>query len=234
MPTAADLLDRPDGTITVTLPPATTAYTLQAGQTRARVTVTDNEGDAMLAIADATAPESAALVFTVTLQPPSGSQLTVAYSTVDGTAAAPGDYLAATGSLTFAPGTSSRQLTITVHDDALAEQDETLTVQLSNARAAGRAIMLSRAQATGTLVDNDFIALTMHPGPAIGQFRGRAGVTEGAPAVFVINASSAPATPLPITLAVTGATGFAGGARPTSLTMPGGQSQPDLHHRHHR
>jgi hypothetical protein len=45
--------------------------------------------------------------FTVTLSAVSAQTITVAYNTTDGTATAGADYTSATGTLTFAPGTTS-------------------------------------------------------------------------------------------------------------------------------
>ena len=53
-------------------------------------------------------------VFTVTLSAVSGQTVTVAYNTSNGTASAGADYTSASGTLTFAPGTTSQ--TITVRD----------------------------------------------------------------------------------------------------------------------
>ena len=50
--------------------------------------------------------------FTVTLSAPSASTVTVDYATVDGSAAAPGDYAAATGTLTFTPGQTGKPITV--------------------------------------------------------------------------------------------------------------------------
>jgi len=90
-------------------------------------------------------------VFTVTLSTPSASAVTVNYSTSDGTAAAGSDYNAASGTLTFAPGEVSKTVTVAIRGDTTAEGSETLRLTLAGAVNA----LISRAQATGTIIDND-------------------------------------------------------------------------------
>jgi hypothetical protein len=56
----------------------------------------------------------------------------VDYATVDGTAHAGEDYVAASGTLQFAAGETNKQITITILDDALPERDEQFRLVLSN------------------------------------------------------------------------------------------------------
>ena len=56
-------------------------------------------------------------VFTVSLSFASAQTVTVNYATANGTAVAPGDYTAASVSLTFAPGETSKQSTVHVNGD---------------------------------------------------------------------------------------------------------------------
>lgn len=71
--------------------------------------------------------------FTVRLGRASLSAVTVAYGTADGTAVAPDDYTAASGTLTFAPGETAKVVEIAVVDDARYEREETFTLVLGNA-----------------------------------------------------------------------------------------------------
>jgi hypothetical protein len=82
---------------------------------------------------------------------PSGRTITVAYRTVDGTATAGQDHLAASGTLTFAPGQTRRTVTVTVLGDDEHEGPETFNVTLSSPTNA----TLARAVATITIVDDD-------------------------------------------------------------------------------
>ena len=77
--------------------------------------------------------------------------LTVDYNTADGSAQAGVDYTAASGTLTFQAGESSRTIEVAVIDDDHDEGEETLTLTLSNA-SGGR---LSDAEATGTIKNSD-------------------------------------------------------------------------------
>src|SRR6266540_951498 len=61
------------------------------------------------------------------------SSVTVDYATGDGTAAAPGDYVAQTGTLTFAPGKTAKTVLIPITDDGANEPAENFALTLSNA-----------------------------------------------------------------------------------------------------
>lgn len=111
---------------------------------------------ATLAIGNATVLEGNAGTFsvalTVTLSNPQGNKsVTVNYATADGTATAGTDYRALSGTVTFAPGETSKTVTVAVLGDGLDEPDETFTVKLSSLFNA----TFARSQAVGTIVDDD-------------------------------------------------------------------------------
>jgi hypothetical protein len=93
-----------------------------------------------------------AATITVTLDTASGLTATVNYATTNGTAIAPGDYITATGTLTFAPGATSAAFTVAIVDDALIEANEILTVTLS---APNNATLGAPNPVTLTIIDND-------------------------------------------------------------------------------
>ncbi|MBI3921550.1 MAG: Ig-like domain-containing protein, partial [Armatimonadetes bacterium] len=90
--------------------------------------------------------------FTVSLSVPSSNSVQVSYATVDESATlVDGDYAAASGSLTFSPGTVSQPVTVTVIGDAIQEPDETFRVDLTNPVNAA----LARSQGIGTIRNDD-------------------------------------------------------------------------------
>ena len=98
--------------------------------------------------------ESSNAVIQISLNYDPAANVTVDYTTANGTATSGSDYTAATGStLTIAPGTVSNTFTITVSDDATQESDETFTVSLSNP-STGINIGTQNSH-TYTIVDND-------------------------------------------------------------------------------
>ena len=107
-----------------------------------------------LSIANTTVDEDIGTVeLTVKLTPASTQQVTIDYGTADGTATVAGeDYTAATGTLTFEAGETSKVITVPVNDDEVDELDETFTATLTNA-TGGAAIGV--ATATVTIRDND-------------------------------------------------------------------------------
>jgi len=109
-----------------------------------------------LSIADVTIVEgstralNATATFLVTLSPTSAQPVTVAYTTVAGSATAD-DYSAISGTLTIPPGETTGTLSVPIIDDELAEPDETFTMQLTNATNA----TISDGEATATISAND-------------------------------------------------------------------------------
>ncbi|MCP4593633.1 MAG: hypothetical protein GY842_23090, partial [bacterium] len=68
----------------------------------------------------------------VRLHEVSGITATVDYSTADGSAVAGEDYTAVSGTLTFNPTETEKQITIPILTDGIADTDETFTITLSN------------------------------------------------------------------------------------------------------
>ena len=85
-----------------------------------------------LSVADASVREveNATLAFAVMLNRAASETVTVDWATSNGTATAGSDYIAASGTLTFTAGQTSKTVTVAVLDDAHDENDETLTLTL--------------------------------------------------------------------------------------------------------
>ena len=101
--------------------------------------------------------EGAVLSFAVTLSRAAEVAMTVDYATSDGTAQAGSDYTAASGTLSFAVGESSKTIEVSVLNDSHDEGDETLTLTLSNASTG----VLSDSEATGTIKNHDPMPLAL-------------------------------------------------------------------------
>jgi hypothetical protein len=93
----------------------------------------------------------AALTFTATLGKKASHTITADWATFDGTALAGLDYLAAGGTVTFAPGETSKSITVSVFGDMQCEQDETFQVRLSNAPDA----TIAKGTGTATILNDD-------------------------------------------------------------------------------
>jgi hypothetical protein len=108
-----------------------------------------------IAIHDSTVTEgntgTVTATFTVTLSAASTETVTVDYATANGTATAGSDYQAASGVLTFAPGETSKTITVPVNGDRLGEPDETFFVNLNGATNA----TIADDQGVGTIVDDE-------------------------------------------------------------------------------
>ncbi|HEV7861841.1 MAG TPA: Calx-beta domain-containing protein [Acidimicrobiia bacterium] len=106
-------------------------------------------------IADASIGEGDAgtknLLFTVTLSPPATQTVSVRFVTGDGTAVSTSDYKVSGGTLAFPAGQSTASASVPINGDRTSENDETFTVTLVDPANA----VLGRAQAVGTIVDDD-------------------------------------------------------------------------------
>ncbi len=74
--------------------------------------------------------------FTVSLDRPSDQDVTVHYSTTDGTATAPDDYASTSGKVTIPAGQTQQTVTVPVNGDKVREGRETFTTNLDNAQNA--------------------------------------------------------------------------------------------------
>jgi len=102
--------------------------------------------------ADYSVDESlATTTITVTLSAESRRTVTVNYATSDGTAEADKDYTAASGTLTFDPGSTSQTFSVAIIDDEQDENDESVNLTLSSPSNA----KLGRKDATLTIIDDD-------------------------------------------------------------------------------
>lgn len=134
-----------------------------------------------LSVADASVSEgnsgSQDLAFTVKLSAPSATPVTVSYATRDGTASAGSDYTAATGTLTFAAGETTKVVHVAVKGDTSAESNETLSLVLSAPSGA----TLATTTATGTIVNDDVAAPPPPPPttPAANAWSSTAVYTQG-------------------------------------------------------
>ena len=91
-------------------------------------------------------------VFTLTLSGSPLSTVTVDYATANGTALAGTDYLAANGTVSFAPGVSTKTITVSVLGNTLRQPNKTFYVNLSNPSANA---YLGDSQAVGTIYNDD-------------------------------------------------------------------------------
>ncbi len=116
-------------------------------------TIYDNEGPPSFVVTDVAGAEaSGTLTFYVLLTNANGTTVSVDYATADGTAISGSDYVAKSGTLVFAAGETSKSVPVTIVDDALAEDDETFTVNLSNATGG---IAMDDPTGTGTIQNDD-------------------------------------------------------------------------------
>ena len=100
------------------------------------------------------------VTFTVTLSAPTTSTVSVHYATQNGTATAGEDYTAVDGTLVFAPGETSKTVTVNVLGDRKAEADETFTLVLSSPVKG----VLGDDSATA-VIENDDVPPVAYAGP---------------------------------------------------------------------
>jgi Calx-beta domain/FG-GAP-like repeat len=154
--------------------------------------------------------------FTVRLSTSYNQPVTVIYSTADGTASAGADYQTQSGTLTFAPGETTKIIAVPVNGDRLAEPNETFSVNLSSATNAA----IADHQGQGTIVDDD-------PRVSINDVtmtEGNSGLTAFA---FTVSLSVAYDVPVTVNYATANGTATAGSDYQTAsgtLTIPAGQT----------
>ena len=154
-------------------------------------TITDDDAAPSVSVNNVSVAEgdvgTTTATFTVSLSAPSGKPISVDYATADGTAVAPADYVAASGTLNFTPGQTVKTVDVTVNGDTTFELDETFTVQLSNASGA----TIGSGSATGTILNDDstpglVVTDISLPEGDVGDTLASFTVALGAPSAFTI------------------------------------------------
>jgi hypothetical protein len=177
-----DLLDEAEETFLVNLIGPVNA-TLADGQGVG--TIIDDDAPPALSIGDVSLAEGNSgtqlAVFTVSLSAPSGQPVTVSWATADGSALAGSDYVAASGTLSFAAGQTSQTVGIAVNGDVLNEAEETFLVNLSGPVNA----TLGDGQGTGTIANDDVPAALSISDASVTE--GTGGTTQ---AVFTLSLSA--------------------------------------------
>ncbi|MFN8494327.1 MAG: Calx-beta domain-containing protein [Caldilineaceae bacterium] len=155
-------------------------------QTTAILTIIDNDGAPTLQFsqANATINENVGTAsLTVLLSHATTQTVTVNYTTVDGTASAPGDYTASSGTLTFNAGATTATLAVPIINDNVHEGDEAFSVKLNNASGNGATIALGGDTAIVTIQDDD-------PAPSVLFSSATYTVAEGGVANVTVNLSN--------------------------------------------
>ena len=119
------------------------------------VTIIDDD-QAKVSISDLTIDEEAGFAtLTVSLDQTVATNVSLDYSTVDGTALSGEDYESTTGTVTFNPGEQSKTITIPIINTNLIEDEESFLVNLSNLQVNGLDVILGDNQAEVTITDSD-------------------------------------------------------------------------------
>ena len=130
-------------------------------------TITNDDPVPSLSINDVSIAEgdagTATCTFTVSLSNPSAQTVGVNCVTADGTAAAGTDYLPSSGTLTFAPGETTKTIGVPALGDLRNEADETFTVNLSGPSNA----TLADGQGAGTITNDDASPAVAADEPAV-------------------------------------------------------------------
>jgi len=158
-------------------------YTYDRGDNRKNVTTATGSDCATFSVSasNVSAPEGSPLIFSVNKVGGSSSSLTVNYATSNGTATAGTDYTAATGTLSFAAGDTSKTVSVATTDDGALESNETVLFTLSS--PSGVATVVD-AQATGAILNNDGITFSIDD----------VGAVENGTAMFTVTKSGTTAS----------------------------------------
>ncbi|MBI5384185.1 MAG: M36 family metallopeptidase [Verrucomicrobia bacterium] len=101
---------------------------------------------------------------TVVRENPASGALSVQYATADGTATASSDYTAVSGTLEFPAGVWSTNFLVPILDDAVAETNETILLQLTH--PSTNVALIAPSNATLTVVDDDTVSVSLFYDPA--------------------------------------------------------------------
>jgi hypothetical protein len=203
----SDTVIEPDETVTLTLTGGT-GYNVSSPST-ATGTITNDDADVSVTVSPAAVAEDGAtnLVYTFTRSGFTAGALTVNFS-VGGTAtfgASPNDYTVTgatsftttTGSVTFAAGSSTAQVTVDPEADTTVEPDETVVITLTPGASYNA---VSPDSATGTILNDDtLVSVVVSPAST---------AEGGAPLVYTFTRTGPTTSALTASFSVGGSASF--------------------------
>jgi hypothetical protein len=176
-----------EGPETVNLALSSPSNATLGSPSTAVLTITDNQTRPIIAFSSDTysvAENAGPATVTVYLTGASAQTITIDYATSDGTATAGSDYNAASGTLTFSPGTITQTFNVNIIEDTVVESSETVNLKLMN---PSNATLGSPYTAVLTITDND-------TRPTVAFSSATYSVAENAgPATITVNLSGASA-----------------------------------------
>ena len=172
-------------TLVVTLTDATTDKgTVILGDPKVATSLIRAIGTKTVRVEAGSAAEGEAVTLVVSLRNEGGEtttatgDVTLAYSTADGSAAAGQDYTAASGAMLVIPtGESTRTITVRTMEDDREEENETFTVRLTLVDGPDD-VALEMSSATGTITDDEGLTLAVE--------KQQVTVVEGSDATFAV------------------------------------------------
>lgn len=161
-------------------------------------TIVDDDPIPTVSISNVSQPEgnsgNTPLLFEVTLSNASDQEIVLNYATKDGTATLlDGDYEQATGTIRFAPGTTSQTITVNAKGDTKREQSETFSVELTT-DTPSLVTIPTTAIGTGTIETDDSTLPTLSVSPV--------SVLEGGVLKFEISLSEVSDEPITVDVAI--------------------------------
>ncbi len=195
-----DLIQEPDETFTVSVTP-TDSSVIAGTATSAIATIQDDDAKPTVSIVNTTAldvkegnADKTAYTFEVRLSKQAASDVTVDYTTQNGTAISGEDYDAATGSITFKAGETIKTITVNGIGDTKFEQNETFSVNLTNVSSNAEFVAQS---ATATIVNDDTApTIRINAEAAIDEGNPDAGSTQDY--TFTVTLSEATSVPISV------------------------------------
>ena len=148
--TTEDSIYEPAETVLLTLSSATNGATIADSQGVG--TIINDDAAPSFAINNVARQEGQSLTFTVAKSSATAFTHNVSYATANGSAVAGSDYVARSGTLSFAPSEMSKTFTITSVGDSVYESNETFFVNLSNATNGAT---IADSQGVGTIINDD-------------------------------------------------------------------------------
>jgi uncharacterized repeat protein (TIGR01451 family) len=229
VPVKGDTLDENDETFHVNLDTPTGGVIADA---QGIGTIVDDDGPPTIAVNDVSVTEgnsgTTPATFTVSLSQPSGKTVTVSYATSDNSATQPSDYASSSGTLTFNPGETSKNVTVNVNGDMTVEPDETFHLDLSAPTNA----TIADALGIGTITNDDVATPPATPSLAISDAtvdpEGDSGTKN---ATFTVTLSSAAIGPITVNYATSDGTANAPGdytASSGTLTFAAGDTSKTI------